>query len=208
MDNSYHDTKADPMFTSFEEMEEFMQRLYPPTPTPKEIRHVVMDADDTIWDIEPWGMASLAKPIGKTDSDVLPVILTIDERTYIPSYWQPIAPIGSVKLDPKLRDTLKKLKEKGIKVSIASNNSRDSVLKYLEAFGLRDSFTDVEASFIGSKDKMVEKIAKRNKVDTSKMLFVDDNPYNGEDVALHTNATSLILGYNIDNLDDILEFIK
>lgn len=206
--NGYFNTEPAPMFSSFKEMEDFMQNQFPPTPKPKEIKHVVLDADDTMWRIEPWGVASLASPVGETEKDILPLALRTDYLSYIPDYWQQVVPTGSVKLAPKLRDTLGRLKEKGIPVSIASINDKKMILEYLDAFGLRDEFTDVEASYFGYKDDMVKKIARRNNVDTSKILFVDDNPLNAEDVSMRTYATSLVLGYNIKSIEDILEFIK
>ena len=56
--------------------------------------------------------------------------------------------------------------------------------------------------------EMVKKIAKRHGVDSKKILFVDDSYHNYEDVVYYTDATALLLGYHIDNLDELLEFIK
>lgn len=207
-ENGYFDTEPAPMFGSFKEMQKFMQTQFSPSPKPKEIKHVVLDADDTIWEIEPWGLASIATPIGHTEEDTLPVRLNIDELTGIPEYWIEFIPTGSVKLTPKLRDTLDKLEQRGIPVSIASSNDKKMIEKYLDAFGLRDKFIDVEAAFSKSKDQMVKSIAKRHNLDSEKILFVDDDPQNALAVSLNTKATSLVVGYNIHALDDILEFIK
>jgi HAD superfamily phosphatase (TIGR01681 family) len=206
--NNYADTEIDPIFSSFQEMRKFMQEGLSPSPTPKEFEHVVLDADDTIWEIEPWGMASMASPVGRTEKNTLPVRLNIDEIVGYPEYWKQIVPTGSVKLAPKLRDTLDKLHAKGIPVSIASNNKKESIEKYLDAFGLRDKFTDIEASYGQPKDQMIRDIAKRNNVESEKILFVDDDFTNAMDVALFTNATSLVVGYNIQDIDEILELIK
>ena len=206
--DGYGNTKAVPMFTSFQEMQEFMQKQFPPSPKPKEIKHVVLDADDTIWAVEPWGIASLAHPIGHTEEDVLPAALNIDYIRDPQEYWQDVVPTGYVKLAPKLRETLDKLKQKGIPVSIASINDKKMVERYLDAFGLLGEFADVEAGLVGDKDEMVKRIAKRNNVDSAKILFVDDNPYNAIDVSTRTNATSLVFGYNIKAIEDILEFIE
>lgn len=185
-----------------------MQDQFPPSPKPKEIQHVVMDADDTIWEVMPWGISSMATPIGHTDKDILPVEVNIDELVLIPEFWSPMGPTGSVSLDPTLRDTLDKLEKKGISVSIASRNDKDKIMQYLEAFGLTDKFVDVEASWIEPKSHMVKKIAKRQKIDTNKMLFIDDEYLNAMDVSSQTDATSLLIGYNIGKIADILEFIK
>jgi len=206
--DGYGNTEPTPVFASFQEMQKFMRNQFPPSPEPKEIEHVILDADDTIWRISPWGLASLGMPEGRTEGNTLPVKLNTAEIVNLPEYWERVAPTGVVKLDPKLRYTLDKLKEKGIPVSIASSNDKDMIEKYLEAFGLRDEFADIEATFYKSKDQMVKNIAKRQNVDSEKILFVDDGPLNCMDVSFNTNATSLLLGYNIENLEDLLEFIK
>lgn len=206
--NGYNNTTADPMFRSFKEMQTFMQDLLPPSPKPKVVEHVVLDADDTIWQIEPWGIASLANPVGHTDKDELPVELIAEELAIMPEFWGSVLPTGRVNLDPTLRATLDKLEEKSIPVSIASINAKPSVMKYLEAFGLKNRFAEVEANYTDSKGKMVQKIANRQKVATDKILFVNDSYMNALDVVRETKATSLIMGYNIAKIADIMEFIK
>jgi len=206
--NGYLDTEPEPMFYSFEEMMAAMRQAYPPPAEPKEIEHVILDADDTMWQIDPWGVASLGTPIGHTNGNTLPIKLNTVEVANLPSYWDLIAPTGVVKLDPKLRSTLDKLKEKGIPVSVASNNDKAVIEKYLEAFGLKRQIADIESTWYTSKDQMVKKIAKRQGVDSKKILFVDDSAANCSDVGRHTEATPLLLGYHIDNLDELLDFIK
>jgi len=206
--DGYGNTELAPMFMSLQEMREFMQNQFPPSPKPKEIEHVVLDADDTIWEVEPWGIASLAHPIGHTEEDVLPVALNIDYIREPLEYWRDVVPTGHVKLAPKLRETLGKLKQKGIPVSIASINDRKMILQYLDAFGLRDEFADIEVGLFAHKDEMIRNIAKRHNVDSAKILFVDDNPANAIDVSTRTDATSLVLGYNIKTIEELLEFIK
>ena len=144
--NGYLDTELEPMFASVEEMLQFMQNQILPRPEPKEIEHVILDADGTIWDIAPWGIASLGIPVGRTEGNTLPIRLNSYEVANLPKYWELVDPTGVVEMDPKLRHTLDKLKEKGIPVSIASNNDKDMIEKYLEAFGLRDQIADVEAT--------------------------------------------------------------
>ena len=205
---NHNNTTPDPMFDTFKEMRRFMQDQLAPSPKPKEIEHVVLDADDTIWEIRPWGMVSLTSPIGTTDQDTLAVALRQDKLARTPEIWRDVAPTGEIKLKPTLRDTLDKLDEKGISVSIACINNKRAVLEHLDAFGLTDRFVDVEANYTDSKGEMVKKIAKRQNIDTEKMLFVDDALRNALDVATRTRATTLIMGYNIQTIADILEFIK
>jgi len=203
--NGYLDTEPDSMFDTYAQM---MAALRSPPPEPKEIEHVILDADDTMWDIDPWGLASLAIPVGKTSGNTLPATLNLKDIDWIlPDYWQDIKPTGVITLDPSLRSTLAKLKAKGIPVSIASQNDKASIMSYLDAFGLKGQIADVEANISGAKDKMVTSIAKRQKVDPAKILFVDNNPVNCQEVATFTDATALALGYHIATLDELLEFI-
>lgn len=205
----FDDTNHAPMFSTLKEMKSVLQDPIPPSPRPKPIKHVVLDADDTIWEIEPWSIASLSMPIGKTDKDVLPVQLDVDGIVdVIPEWWGRIRPTGSVRLDPTLRATLQELKKRGIPVSIASSNTKSSVMAYLEAFGLVDSFVQIEAGLGPSKSDMVKKISKKQKVDTAEMLFVNDNRDNVMDVAIDTDATTLIKGFSIMQIDEILEFLE
>lgn len=206
-DNGYVDTEPAPIFMSYEEMRRSMQAQLI-RPKPIEVKHVVLDADDTIWEVEPWGIATLATPIGHTKKDTLPVRLNISKVENIPEFWIGIAPAGSVTLRPHLRETLSKLKQRGIPVSIASCNDKESIERYLDAFGLKGEFTDIEAYWLKSKDQMVQDIARRNNVDTSNILFVDDDPINAMDVSTATDAMPLVLGYDIKDIDEILEFIK
>lgn len=206
--NGYNNTTADPIFDSFKEMQAFMQGVLRPSLEPKEVEHVVLDADDTMWRIEPWGVASVASPIGHTDKDELPVELNRKELAYTPQPWEEVLPTGRVTLDPTLRATLDKLKDKAISVSIASINTKPSVMRFLKAFGLEDKFVDVEANVGDSKGRMVRRIAERQNIDTDKMLFVNDSFLNGLDVARETGATPLIMGYNVGRIADIMEFIK
>lgn len=207
-DGRYIDTTATPLFKTFKEMKAVLQDRLPPAPRPKDIKHVVLDADDTIWDIEPWGIASMSRPVGKTDKDSLAIELLTEYLLEIPKDWGDARPTGVISLDPTLRDTIQKLKAKGIPVSIASCNTKSSILRYLEAFGLTDEFTDVEADLWHSKSHMIQSIADRQKIDTAQVLFVNDSYDNAFDVSINTQATALIKGFNIGTIEDILEFIR
>ena len=207
MEKKYNGIHDDPLVDSFDKLLDMTQALLPFDPTPREIKHVVLDADDTMWQIKPWGIATSTTPVGSTDGDTLPITPSRGMFKEIPGEWRD-TPTGSVQLDPTLRDTLKALKKKGIPVSIASTNTKSSIMSYLYAFHLESEFTDIEANLYEHKQQMVRKIAKRHNVDPEQMIFVDDNYDNVEGVSFCTDALSLLMGYSITRIADILEFIK
>lgn len=204
VDREANGYKHEPLFRTLKELQRFTQDKFPASPKPKQIKHVVMDADDTIWNIIPSGIASLCEPIGKTDGDILPTRCgDWGIEGELPSEMQ-----GIIRLDSTLRSTLNKLKEKGIPVSIASTNFKDDIMRFLDAFGLAEHFRHVEASMDEPKSNMVKRIAEEDNIKGDEILFVDDSYDNAIKVSESTKATSLIKGWNIKKISDILEFIE
>lgn len=193
-----------PTFSSFEELLAFTN-FGIDTIVPKPIKHVVLDADDTIWTVEPWGLISLCEPIGKTEGHMIKADCGETYQVGKKKVYTPVE--GKITLKPKLRETLKHLNEKQVKVSIASTNDRKAVEKALEAFGLTHNFSHVKADWETPKSKMVEQIAKTEKIDPKDILFVDDGYHNAADVAA-TGASSIVMGHTIQEIDEILRFIK
>jgi len=183
----------DPTFPTFKDLRNFANiRLAPPAP--RQIEHVVLDADDTIWDVHPWGMISLCKPDGRSTGNTLSCSAGPDTP-------------GQVTLDPTLRETLAKLKEKGIGISIASSNDKKSVVDTLDAFGLLDQFSQVEADYTSAKSTMVKRIAQKQNIPPERILFVDDGTFNVADV-VRTGASGVLKYQDIEEIIDILEFIE
>lgn len=214
MENSYNydDIIDSPIFESFHEMERVMQKVLPAIPRPQKIKHVVLDADDTMWYIKPYNIASAVEPIGTTKKNTLPVTMTHYRMPKdIPPWLMPLEgkkATALAQLDPTLRFLLKTLKEKGIPVSVASCNTKESIIGLLNAFGITDYFTDIEADMERDKNKMVRDIAKRHGLDTEEMLFVDDSFQNAMDVAHCTDALSLIMGHSIGKIVEIMDYIE
>lgn len=190
----------DPMFKTFKDFEAVTQEYIPVDRRPRDIKHVVLDADDTIWFLEPMNLASMCKPVGETEGDKLPIKC---EGGYGKKDVE-----GNATLEPTLRETLAELKKRGIPVSLASSNERKPVVELLKAFDIEDKFSSIKVSFSQNKANMVEEIARENNINPKEILFVNDSAGNVADVAMNTGATSLIAGWNIDKLSDLLEFIK
>jgi len=178
---------------------------------PRRIKHVVFDADDTIWDIEPFGLASMCKPpvkeIQKDNFDVKcrKFIVTKDEEGKVVGGEEVLAN-GVLRLRPGIVETIDKLRSKGIGTSIASNNEPNSVENLITAIGLRDKF-DVIISDWESKGTMVRKISREVDARPKEMIFVDDSPLNVYDID-KLGAISLCIDRDIISPEEILQFIK
>ena len=70
------DDRTIPEFKSLKELRAFANTRPDKFPKGKHFKHVVLDADDTLWKVRPWGVASICVPEGKTSSDELPVRCT------------------------------------------------------------------------------------------------------------------------------------
>ena len=164
-------------------------------PDRRTIKHVVLDADDTIWEVEPWGIVSHCRPSGQANGDLL-TCRSKDDNSQ-----------GNIRLAPTLRETIESLKRRGIGVSIASINDREAVEKILDAFGLLDSFSHIEADFTRGKDAMVCAIGVKEGVMPAEILFVDDSIHNVADVD-DLGALSLQKDMDIMEIRELLNFIE
>ena len=214
MDNNQDELYPSALWTSLEEMDLSTQgeaRKPLPPLVPKPIKHVVFDLDDTIWSINPGHIISSCEPIGTTDKDIL--VAKVQQRYYQVDEKGEATPIvkeatAEIKLDPTLRATLDTLKDKGIKMSVASANTKASALKALDAFGLTKYFDQIEANWSQSKADMVKKIAQKDKTPTEEMMFINDAFWNVTEVGEQTGAMAVIAGYDIANISEILEYIE
>ncbi len=176
---------------------------------PAKIRHIVLDADDTIWDILPGGIASGLRPLESTQGnellaeDFYGADLGFEEKRR--GREKPPPTKVKVRLDPTLRETLKKLRAQGIEVSMASHNTKEDVLGLLDAFGLTDQFKHLEVGHV-EKGRMVENIAKAEGIDPREIIFVDDSVFNIVDVA-RTGALALKIGGRCADINSIEEII-
>ena len=174
--------------------------LYPSECLPRRIKHVIWDADDTIWNIEPAGVASLVGPpfkkIGEGELEVVPAEGKASWRTP-----------GVIKLKEGLTETLEELEYRGIGSSIASINTEGSVQQVIEAFGLSDSFERIKSTW-DSKTEMITEIAAEVGVRPDEILFIDDSIYNVFRTFKTLNTLSLHYGTDIQHPSEILRYIK
>ena len=86
-----------------------------------------------------------------------------------------------VRLRDGLVDTLRTLDERGILLSIASKNSHDHAWRKLEEFGIAEYFLYPKINWI-PKSENIRQIAKDLNIGLDTFIFVDDNPFELEQV--------------------------
>ena len=201
-------------FTNFQDLLKFSYsetpcEAFPKECLPRDIKHVVWDADDTIWDIHPYGIASYCTPpYDRLDENTLKsTCLMITTRKTDGVELVKERAESKIILKPKLIETLDKLKGKGIGSSIASANNPGSVERLLDSFGIKDKFTSIQSTW-ESKTEQVKKIITETGIPSNKMIFVDDSIGNAMDVQFDLGTLSLAMGYDIMSPEGVLNFIK
>ena len=96
--------------------------------------------------------------------------------------WKGILIEGDkVVLRPGIENLLKHLDERGILLSIASKNDQASVWSKLEEFGISEYFVYPQINW-RPKSSNIEVVAKRLNIGIDALAFVDDNPFELEQV--------------------------
>lgn len=86
-----------------------------------------------------------------------------------------------VKLKPGITDVLETLDSRGILHSIASKNDYDAAMAKLIEFGLADYFLHPEIHW-SAKSESIARIQKNLNIGLDTILFLDDEPYEREEV--------------------------
>ena len=88
----------------------------------------------------------------------------------------------AITLRPGVREVLQELDRRGILNSIASRNDADLALSQLEALGLKEYFLYPEINW-NAKSASVEAISKALNIGLDTFAFIDDQPFEREEVA-------------------------
>jgi FkbH-like protein len=89
---------------------------------------------------------------------------------------------GTVRLREEIVDVIRTLDERGILHSIASRNDYAVALEQVEAFGLANYFLHPQISW-NSKSDAIARIAKELNIGLGAIAFVDDQPFELDEVA-------------------------
>jgi len=116
--------------------------------------------------------------------------------------------VNRITLLPTFRQALDELGKRGIKSSVISLNTKDSVKRILEAFGIADRFIEIRDSW-ENKGKVFRDITDKHKLCPCKSIFVDDVYGNVSDVAKECGL-ALVIGKSgdVEKPMDIFKFIK
>ena len=204
-------------FRTFNEMLEFTYgdtpcKVFPHTCLPKKIDAVIWDADDTLWDIKPIGLASFCQPpYEKVGDDAVKCTVLMD-------VWRKkgkkqgglrevqVAREQTVRLKSSVIETLDKLASMGIKCHVASNNEPGKVEGIITALGIRDKFDIIQSDF-DSKPYLIDLLLKKTRDDPTHLLFIDDERHNVSRVYFDLGITSLCMGVDIQAPAEVLDFI-
>lgn len=107
-----------------------------------------------------------------------------------------------VTLRPHVVAVIKELDRRGILHSIASKNEYHSAMAKLEAFGIKDYFLYPQISW-NSKAAAVQAVASAINIGIDTLAFVDDQPFEREEVAYSLPAVLCIDADEIDAIPDM-----
>jgi FkbH-like protein len=107
----------------------------------------------------------------------------------------------SVEVDPRAVAVVRELDRRGILNSIASRNEESLALERLRAAGIADYFLYPQINW-NAKDVSVKSIATALNLGVDSLAFVDDQPFDREEVAF---SLPEVRCYSPDDLDSLLD---
>ncbi|PWW04853.1 HAD superfamily phosphatase (TIGR01681 family)/FkbH-like protein [Paenibacillus cellulosilyticus] len=107
----------------------------------------------------------------------------------------------SVQLRPGILEVFDQLDQRGILQSIASRNDNGHAMQMLRDFGIDHYFLYPQINW-GAKSSSVQTIAKELNIGTDSLAFVDDQPFERDEVA---SVMPDVLCIDASNIDTILE---
>jgi len=104
-----------------------------------------------------------------------------------------------VELRPGVREIVRELDERGILQSIASRNDHAKAMERLAALGIADYFLHPQINW-AAKGQNVETIAKKLNLGLDTFLFIDDQPFEREEVAFACPAVRTLDAATLEGL--------
>ncbi|MEW5901381.1 MAG: HAD-IIIC family phosphatase [Acidobacteriota bacterium] len=128
----------------------------------------------------------------RQDSDTRPKEIKCVAWDLDGTLWDGILLEGDhIELKPRIREIFEILDSRGILHSIASKNDHDAAMAKLNEFGLSDYFLFPEVHW-NPKSESIDRIRKNLNIGLETILFIDDQPYEREEVhQAHPEVTCL-----------------
>ena len=95
--------------------------------------------------------------------------------------WEGVLLEGDVALRPGIEQTIRDLDQRGILISVASKNAADDAMKKLRAFGIEEFIVHPAIGW-NSKSQSIADIARALNIGIDSIIFVDDNPFERDEV--------------------------
>lgn len=96
--------------------------------------------------------------------------------------WDGVLLEGNVQLRAGVLDVIRRLDERGILVSVASKNAPEDAMEKLRAFGIEEYVLFPSIGW-GPKSEGLREIAKNLNIGIDALMFIDDNPFERDEVA-------------------------
>lgn len=109
-----------------------------------------------------------------------------------------------VELRPGILELIHALDERGILQSVASRNDRERAMARLEALGIADYFLHPQIDW-NAKGQNVERIAQKLNIGLDTFLFIDDQPFEREEVAFACPAVRTLDAADLSGFLDLPE---
>ena len=103
--------------------------------------------------------------------------------------WDGVFIEGSVTLKKDIKKIIKSIDERGIINSIISKNDKEEVMKFLEKEKIAEYFVMPQINW-DPKSVNIERLAKQMNIGIDAIAFIDDNPFEREEVeSVHPSVT-------------------
>ena len=119
--------------------------------------------------------------------------------------WDGVLIEGDVKPNQRLIDLIKKLDERGIVNSIVSKNNAEEVEAKLRELGISDYFVFKKVNWTPKSVNIANTIKQMN-INPDTIVFVDDNPFERNEVLLHQPSITCVDPTEIEEIAQCSRF--
>ena len=113
--------------------------------------------------------------------------------------WDGVLIEGEVTVKPSVPSLFKSLDERGILISVASKNNEEEALQHLAKLGLAEYLIHPAINW-KQKSENIKGIAKNISIGTDTLVFIDDSPFEREEVSASVVGIEVLPETELDNL--------